>query len=365
MAAPTVSEVLALLGTHVDQDKAAGWDVSGLQLGDGAAAVDRLAVCHEVTEPVVAAVEQDPPDLLITYHPLLFRPVTSLRAGRSASGRAYRLIRAGVALAVAHTSFDAAPGGAADALAAALGLTDVTPFAPVPGQEQVKVVTFVPPDDVDRVAGAMAAAGAGTIGAYTGCSFRSEGVGAFEAAEHAQPVTGHAGAVNREAEVRVEMVAPAGREAAVVTALVRAHPYEEPAFDVYDVRSNSGFGGRIGTAIPGLTVGGLAERVGAQLGETGLRVSGQRDRFVERVAVVPGSGSSFLGAAAGAGANALVTGDVAHHRVIEALDRGMAVIDPGHAPTERPGMLRLVEIARSLGPEVVDLTDHDPTPWRS
>lgn len=364
MAAPTVSDVLARVAAQIDPAKAAEWDVSGLQLGDSAAPIHRLAVCHEVTESVVTAVEHRPPDLLLTYHPLLFRPVTSLRAGRSPSGRALRLIRAGVSLGVVHTSFDVAPGGAADALAEALGLTGVAGFGPVTAAPQVKVVTFVPPDHVEQVTGAMAAAGAGIIGSYTGCSFRSEGVGAFEAAEHAQPVAGQAGAVNREPEVRVEMVAPASREGSVVGALARAHPYEEPAFDVYQVRSNAGFAGRVGEPGPGLTLSAIAERVATRLGEAGLRVSGDRDRVVERVAVVPGSGSSLLSAAVAAGADVVVTGDVTHHRAVEALDRGMAVIDPGHAPTERPGIERLVEIARSLGPEVVDLGDHDPTPWR-
>ncbi|MFO7549474.1 MAG: Nif3-like dinuclear metal center hexameric protein [Acidimicrobiia bacterium] len=363
MPVPTIAEVLGGLDAAIDPSRAAGWDAGGLQVGDAEAPVRRLGVCHEVTDKVVAAAEADPPDLLVVYHPLIFRALTGVRAGPGSEGRVFRLLRAGVAVAVVHTAFDAAPGGAADALAAAVGLTDSVPFGPIHPAGQVKVVTFVPAEVVEEVAATMAAAGAGRIGAYTGCSFRSEGTGAFEAPAGASPVTGSAGAVNREPEVRLEMIAPAGREGAVVAALVRAHPYEEPAFDVYEVRSNLGFGGRVGSLASPTSLSRFGAQVGSVLGDTGLRVSGAEDREIVRVAVIPGSGSSMLADAAATGADVFVTGDVAHHRAIEALDRGIALVDPGHAATERPGLARLRELAGMLGPEVVDLVHHDPTPW--
>lgn len=364
MSQTTVAGLLSLLDQRIDPARAAGWDPSGLQLGDPAAPVGGIGVCHEVTEDVVDDAVAAGVDLVVTYHPLLFHPTVGMRAGRSPEGRAFRLVRAGIALVVAHTAFDVAPGGAADALAAAVGLQGLSGFGPVAGAGQVKVVTFVPEDGVEEVAAAMSAAGAGRIGGYTGCSFRGAGTGAFEAPATARPATGRAGAVNREPEVRLEMVAPASREQQVVTALVAAHPYEEPAFDVYEVRSNSGMAGKLGSPGEGVTVGDLAGRVAATLGDAGLRVSGDRDAVLSRVAVVPGSGSSFLPAAAVAGAGAIVTGDIPHHRVVEALDRGMAVIDPGHAPTERPGVAVLTRIVDDLGVDTVDLTGHDPTPWR-
>mgnify|MGYP000532483431 CR=1 FL=1 len=102
-----------------------------------------------------------------------------------------------------------------------------------------------------------------------------------------------------------------------------------------------------------------------RLGDAGLRVSGAGDRHVSRVAVVPGSGADFLSAARSLGADAIVTGDVSHHRIVAANDRGLSVIDPGHTPTERPGMAALVAaVARATDATIVDLTDADPTPWR-
>ncbi len=359
----TVSRVLAGLDGSVPGDKAASWDVHGLQLGDPGAPVRRTAVCHEVTEEVVAAVEADPVDLLVTYHPLLFRETRALVAGRTPEGRALRLIRAGVSLGVAHTAFDAAPGGTADALADALGLGDVRGFAPLVGPGAVKIAVFLPAGAVEEVAAAMAGAGGGVIGSYTGCSFRTEGTGAFTAPIDAAPAAGERGSANRERETRLEMIVPAGRRDVVIAALVASHPYEEPAFDVYDVVANTGFVGRVGTSPDG-TLAGLVERVASRLGRAGLRTAGGPDRPVARVAVVPGSGGSFVSAARSAGADVLVTGDVDHHRMVAALDRDLAVVDAGHAPTERPGMASLVDAVTAVTPETVDLTGIDPTPWR-
>jgi dinuclear metal center YbgI/SA1388 family protein len=358
----TVSDILTALDRAVPDAASSSWDPSGLQVGDPAAEVSGVGVCHEVTEEVVAAAESERPDLLVTYHPLLFQPTNRLVAGSNPAGRALRLARAGITLAVVHTSFDAAPGGTADALAAGLGLADVRPFGPAGPAASVKVVTFVPADAVETVTLAMSAVGAGRIGNYSGCSFRISGTGAFDAGEGSAPTAGGRGE-NRVEEVRVEMLAPVGAVGEVTAALVTAHPYEEPAYDVYETVSNGRFIGRIGSFEGAMA--DLVATVTTVLGSEGLRVSAVAEQ-IGTVAVLPGSGSSFTGAARAAGADVLVTGDVDHHRVIEANDRGLSIIDPGHGPTERPGMAALVNAVRSAAGStpVLDLTGYDPTPWR-
>lgn len=98
-------------------------------------------------------------------------------------------------------------------------------------------------------------------------------------------------------------------------------------------------------------------------GANGLRITGDRHTHVNRVAIVPGSGSDFIAAAADR-ADVLVTGDVPHHRAVRAADLGLAIIDPGHTATERPGMRALVDLIVSLSDvEVVDLTGIDPQTW--
>jgi len=358
-----IADLLARLGERIPFGKAADWDPVGLQLGDAHAPVERVAVCHEVTERIVAELEQAPVDLLISYHPLLFRRVNRLLAGPGAEGRAFRLVRAGVSLAVVHTAFDVAQGGTSDALAEALGLVDLRGFAPLAGSPSTKIVTFLPESAADSVLDAVALAGAGRIGNYTHCSYRTEGVGTFFAGAGTEPAAGRQGTLNREPEVRLEFIAPHGLQDSVVSAMLTAHPYEEPAFDVFERQGDAGLLGRIGALEDPLPLGEFAATVHQALEHPSLRVAGDPDRLVRRVAVVPGSGEDFLDQAAQLGADTMVTGDLSHHRVQAALERGLCVIDAGHIPTERPGLQALFLLAAACSPECRSLLEFDPDPW--
>lgn len=254
----TVAEIAYGLAERTHPDRAPEWDPVGLQLGDPGSAVDRIAVCHEVTEEVVARVENDPIDMLVTYHPLIFTPTNRLLAGRSPGARSYRLITTGVSLLVTHTDFDAAPGGTADALADFFDLVDVTPFG------------------------------------------------------------------------------------------------GDPESGLADIGRHGRFQGSLGTIDAILT---------DHFGPIGIRISGDRDAEVDKVAVVPGSGGAFVESASQV-AQVLVTGDVPHHRAVVARDLGLSIADPGHIATERPGMAALAEMVRDVsGGEVVDLTGIDPQTW--
>ncbi|MDH5294174.1 MAG: Nif3-like dinuclear metal center hexameric protein [Acidimicrobiia bacterium] len=330
----SIGEFLHALHGIVPAHAAADWDPGGLQIGDPDSTVSRVAVCHEITEKVVAGVESDRVDVVVTYHPLLFRPQNRLTAGKSPAGRAFRLIRAGCAVVVAHTAFDVMTGGTADALASALGLSNVRPFADVhpPGSSRIRVA--VPDDRAEAVLAAMTAAGAGEVVRPMAC---------------------------RPEEGTVEVATERNRVDAVLAAL--AGTIRTPTFEVVDTTSTLGHIGRIGTPLED-DLDSLAAAVEERLGAA--RVAGDRDSRIGRVAVVPGSGDSFIGQAVASGADAIVTGDLSHHTIVEARDRGLAVIDAGHAPTERPGMVALVAAVTAAGPgtEVVDLTGLDPTPWR-
>ncbi len=357
-----IADFLGQLGEIAPFNKAASWDPVGLQLGDPDRDLDVVAVCHEVTHDVLGALLEVRPRLVVTYHPLLFEPVRGVTAGEGATGKAFRLLEAGIALAVAHTNFDTAPGGAADALADALGLHNMTPFGATTREETVKVVTFVPETSAAHVREAMAAAGAGEIGSYRSCSFRAAGIGSFVAAKNSSPAVGERGRLNEEQEARLEMVAPAPTKADVVAALVGAHPYEEPAVDLYEIEAFS-LVGRVGHLPHPQSTGALAELVAEALEVRPVRHVGSPEAVIRRVAVVPGSGGAFLDSSRAAGADALVTGDVSHHRAAAASERGFTVVDPGHAATERPGLVRLVDVIAGLV-ETIDMTDHTADPWR-
>jgi hypothetical protein len=98
-----------------------------------------------------------------------------------------------------------------------------------------KLVVFVPETALDAVRDALFSAGAGRIGDYERCSWYTAGTGTFMGGEETRPSIGERGREERVPELRLETVFPAGRQTEVVAALRAVHPYEEPAFDVYEL----------------------------------------------------------------------------------------------------------------------------------
>jgi dinuclear metal center YbgI/SA1388 family protein len=347
----TVSHLVDAMTRRYPPAWAEPWDAVGLVCGDPAASVHRVLLAVDPAPAVVDEAVEWGADLLLTHHPLLLRGVHSV-AATTAKGRAiHALVRHGVALFAAHTNADSAKPGVSDALADALGLVDLQPLAPQ-ADELDKVVTFVPHADADMVLDALAVAGAGRIGNYDRCAYRLDGQGTFRPLPGAVPTIGAVGDVEVVAETRLEMVLPRDRRAAVVRALRESHPYEEPAFDLFEL---AGFDARRGLG----RVGALREpeplhrfvhRVADALPRTaqGVVASGDPDQLVTRVAVGGGSGDSLLDAAARAGVDAFVTADLRHHPASEALDDGgPALVNVSHWASEWPWLAQAADLLRA------------------
>lgn len=338
---PTLGEVVAALDEFYDPAWAEPWDAVGLVCGDPDVAVRRILFA---IDPVAATVEESVAfraDLLITHHPLLLRGVHSVAADTYKGRLLHRMITAGVALFTAHTNADVAAPGVSDSLAARLGLQNTRPLAGQAGDHLDKVVTFVPHDAVESVLDALAAAGAGAIGDYSRCAWLATGTGTFLPAGGANPAIGRPGVVEQVPETRIEMVLKRHLRGIVVPALLAAHPYEEPAYDVFELAplpGGRGFG-RIGElAEPGTLRGFLAGAAEALPGTpSGVRATGDPERVIRTVAVAGGAGDSHLADAARAGADAYLTADLRHHPASEYTEAGgPALVSAAHWATEQP-----------------------------
>jgi dinuclear metal center YbgI/SA1388 family protein len=322
---PTLADVVQALETRYPPRTAEGWDAVGLVAGDPTQPVRSVLFAVDPTAAVVDEAIAAGADLLVTHHPLLLRPVHSVAATTFKGALVHRLVRAGVALYVAHTNADAADGGVAHALAEAVGLVDLTPLVALPGEPLDKHVVFVPEADADALVDALAAAGAGRIGEYSRAAWTTSGTGTFVPSAAAHPAIGTAGVVEEVPERRVEMVAPRRLRSAVVAAMRAAHPYEEPAFDVLEVAvPDAATGtGRVGRLPAPATLQAFAERVAAALPATaqGVRVAGDLAATVQRVAVVGGSGDSLFDEVRASGADVYLTADLRHHPASELRER--------------------------------------------
>ena len=346
---PAVADVVAVLDRHYDPTWAEPWDAVGLVCGDPLADVSRVHFAVDPVRPVVDEALSLGAQLLVTHHPLFLGGTTSVAATTAKGSVVHRLVSAGCALFVAHTNADVAAPGVSDALGAALGLNDLTPLEPQPGEARDKVVTFAPADAVDRLLDAMAAAGAGTIGNYERCAFLGDGIGTYQAGATAHPTVGRPGEVTRTPEVRLEMVAPRSRRTGVLRALLDAHPYEEPAWDVVELAAlPEGRGlGRVGELPQPQRLEDLVQHVADALPATawGVRATGDPRRPVRRVAVCGGSGGGLAAAAAQAGADVLLTADLKHHATSEAVDdHHIALVDAAHWATEWPWLAQAAQL---------------------
>ena len=337
----SVADVAAALARRYDPSWAESWDAVGLVCGDPAAEVRRVHFAVDPVEDVAEEAIAGGAQLLVTHHPLFLGGTTSV-AATTAKGRVvHRLISAGVALYVAHTNADVANPGVNDALAAVLGLSDTDVLSPMPHGEIDKIVTYVPVGDAERVLDALAAAGAGTVGDYTRCGYLGQGQGTFTPGPTTSPTIGTPGVVERVSETRVETIAPRRLRGAVIAALLAAHPYEEPAYDVTELAAvPSGLGlGRIGELPKQTSLDAFTIAVARALPATawGVRSAGELDREVRVVAVCGGSGSGLAATAARLGADILVTSDLKHHATSEAVaELDLALVDAAHWATEAP-----------------------------
>jgi len=348
---PTVAEIITVLERIAPPSTAASWDNVGLLLGNETATVLRLMTCLTVTSAVVAEAVAEQVEMIVSHHPLLFRGVKSL-SSRTSEGRLLGpLLSAGVAVYSPHTAFDNCQGGINDGLCKRLGLTQVRPLRPWPSPPQFKLVVFVPDADLARVADALFAAGAGVIGQYEQCSFRLAGTGTFFGSEATNPTVGQKGRREEVSEWRLELVVPESRLAAALNAMRAAHSYEEPAFDVYPLKSLPGTGGegRIGELSASLSLAELASRVKAELRASLVQRIGDPQRPIRRVAVACGAAGEFLTDAIQAQADLFLTGELRFHDALRAEAAGIAVLLPGHYASERPGVEDLAaELSRQF-----------------
>ena len=336
MRTPKVSDIVGIINKSFPFVLAESWDNVGLQLGDPQAAAGRIMVALDPSPEVVEAALAADCRLLVTHHPLIFAPLRQITAGVAGGATLLRAAAGGLALLAMHTNYDIADNGLNDLLARHLEVTrGVAPLKVTGRDELVKLAVFVPREQLEQVRQALFPYAA-PLGNYRNCSFAAPGAGTFLPQEGANPAIGQVGRLEEVAEERLELLVSRRELTRAVKALLKAHPYEEPAFDCYPLLNESTpYGiGRIGRLEQPCRLGDYAARLARSLACNALRMVGDPDRTVSKVALCSGSGGSLLPEAIRHGADLLVTGDLKYHDARDAEAAGIALIDAGHFGTE-------------------------------
>jgi dinuclear metal center YbgI/SA1388 family protein len=307
-------------------------DKIGLQIGTLNKPVKKVMVTLDVLENVVDEAVSRKADLIIAHHPPIFRALPNVTDDSPAGKIVTKCIKHDISVYVAHTNLDVAEGGVNDLLADALELEDVKVLVPTYSESLRKLSVYVPVANAEELRTALGSAGAGHIGNYSHCSFSVGGEGRFLPLEGTQPFIGEKGQLETVDEVRVETVYPAFLERKILNAMFKAHPYEEVAYDVYRLENEGeklGLG-RVGKLSDDMTLGQFAAHVKKGLKVENVRVVGDVNSTVRKVAVLGGDGNKYIHAAKFAGADVYVTGDLYFHTAHDAMALGLNVVDPGH-----------------------------------
>ena len=345
-----VKEIVSALERFAPLPLQDGFDNAGLQVGLTEAEATGALLCLDVTESVVDEAVALGYNLIVSHHPLIFKGYKSITGKDYIERCIIKAIAHGITIYSAHTNLDNAPGGVNFKIAEKIGLKNVRILAP---KEDclLKLVTFVPVEQAEKVRKALFDAGCGCFGNYDSCSYNLQGEGTFRALEGANPFCGQVGELHTEREIRVETVLPAFRKSAVVKALMTNHPYEEPAFDLYPIKNtwNQVGSGVVGELDEPETELEFLKRI-KKLFEVGcVKHSRLTGRLIQKVALCGGSGAFLAPQAVASGADLFLTGEIKYHDYFSYEDR-ILMTEIGHYESEQYTKEIFYSIIREMFP---------------
>jgi len=312
------------------------FDNSGLLIGDSGSTVTKVLATLDVTENVITEAINTKCELIIAHHPVIFKGIKKLTNSNLTEKLVVMAIKSNIAIYAIHTNLDNVMGGVNSILAKKLGIKNTRILLPKTNGYN-KIITFCPSSHVPDIKNALFASGAGNIGNYSNCSYTSSGVGTFMPLADSNPFVGELNKLQQEEEERIEVIIPSYKLNKAISAMLNAHPYEEPAYDIYNLNNTNKMvgSGLIGEIDNEISVTEYLRSVKQKLGTSYLKHNKLINKPVKRVAICGGSGSFLINAAAKNKADIFITGDIKYHEYFEHTEN-MTIVDAGHYETEHP-----------------------------
>ncbi len=311
------------------------YDNSGLLTGTAVDECKGILVCLDATEKIVEEAIERKCNLIVAHHPIIFSGLKKITGRNYVERTIIKAIKNDIAIYAIHTNLDNIISGVNAAMAAKLGLVNVSILSPKTSLLK-KLYTFVPEAHAEAVRSALFQAGGGHIGQYSECSFNSSGTGSFKAGDGTDPFVGKQGERHYEAEIKVEVIFPVWLEQSLIRALKQAHPYEEVAYDIISLSNDFQ---NVGAGLTGSLPEPVSEKDFLDLLKKEFRLEVIRhtpllQKPIRKVALCGGAGSFLTKTAVAAGADVFITGDVKYHEFFDA-DGKLVLADIGHWESEQ------------------------------
>jgi dinuclear metal center YbgI/SA1388 family protein len=330
-----LSEIVSAIEEAIPPGIQETFDNSGLIIGGLQREINSALVTIDVTEEVIDEAKQKNCQLIISHHPLIFSGLKKLTGSGCVERTVIKAVKNDIAIYSAHTNIDVITGGVNSKICEKIGLKNCRILKKKTG-ELMKLVTFIPISHADKVREAIFAAGAGKIGNYDNCGYNIEGTGTFRPLDNANPFTGDLKKVNFEKEIRFETIFPKYLKTDIIKALLKSHPYEEVAYDIYLLENEFNI---VGMGMTGELESEMDEHdflkeLKKKFDSGIIRHTKYLNKKVKLIAVCGGSGISLLNDAISEKADVFVTSDVKYHDFFDA-DGKILLADIGHYESEQ------------------------------
>ena len=340
-----------------------GFDNAGLQIGLTDAEATGALLCLDVTEAVVDEAIKLGYNLIVSHHPLLFRGYKSITGRDYVERCVMKAIKNDIAIFSMHTNLDNAPQGVNYKIAHKIGLKDIKILDPKT-DALLKLITYVPKANADKVRNALFKSGCGCIGNYDSCSYNIEGKGTFKPGSGTHPYCGTIGELHHEDETRIETILPAYKKNQAIKALIAAHPYEEPAYDLFPMKNewNEVGAGIIGELPEPETETNFLRRIKKTFEVGCIKHTRLTGRLIKTVALCGGSGAFLLPKAVQQQADVFITGEVKYHDYFY-YEYDILVAEIGHYESEQYTKEIFYSIIQDLFPALkVEMTQINTNP---
>ncbi|MDD2798671.1 MAG: Nif3-like dinuclear metal center hexameric protein [Bacteroidales bacterium] len=339
-----ISEITSAIELFAPLALQENYDNSGIQLGNLQSETESALICIDVTEEVIDEAIALNSKLIISHHPLIFKGLKSITGKDYIERCVVKAIKNDITIYTAHTNLDNAWGGVSFKMAEKLGLTNVCVLSEL-SDSLLKLITFVPNKNLEKVRNSLFEAGAGHIGNYDQCSYQSEGYGTFRAGEGSTPFCGEINELHSENEIRLEVILPVNLKSKAIKALYDSHPYEEPAFDLIPLMNDFARAGAgvVGELPESMTEIDFLKKIKIDFKVEGLKFSPLLNKSVRKIALCGGSGAFLIGNALRASADAYITGDIKYHDFFNH-NESILLVDAGHYESEQYTIELICEI---------------------
>ncbi len=317
---------------------ALSWDNTGLLIGDLNKEISGIMVTLDADSAAIKQAKQKKVDLIFSHHPLIFNPVKRLTTEQENEKIIMDFIKNDIALYSAHTNMDVADFGIGARLLEELGLEPAGSLQTVT-DDWYKFVVFVPLEYEIKIRDKMCSAGGGNWKAYSCCTFGTKGKGTFMPGHNSRPFIGNKNVLSEVNEIRLECVVSGQDLDGLVENVLKAHPYEEPAYDIYPLVNQFSEGeiGNIGEYKKPVSALNFLKEVKEKLRIKNFRFvldKSIEDIKIKRVLLINGSAGSVIKSMTKHDFDALLCGELDYHNCALLFDKGKLVIEAGHGESE-------------------------------